>query len=458
MDGAFSHALTALLGDRYLYSRGSTSQYRAVEGHAYDGTPGAVALPRTAEEVAAIHTICNSHRVPVVPYGSGSSVEGQVAANSDSLVIDLRGMNRIVRIDVDDMTATVEAGVTRLQLNAALRGTGLFFPVDPGADATIGGMAATRASGTNAVRYGTMRENTLSVKAVLANGEFLHTGARVRKAANGYDLVRLLVGSEGTLATFTELSIRLQPRPEATEVAVLAFPDVACAVNMAIAMLHQGVPIARVELFDAITIGALNRHSNLALREVPTLFVEFHGSEAVIAEQRDAVTMLAADMAASDIDFGAIPSHREKLWSACHNRYYACRAIRPGAEAIATDVCVPISRLASVIEETLADIHGLPFPATLHGHVGDGNFHTVLLMQKGDPEEEAAYETYSRSLVRRALAAGGTCSGEHGVGLGKQAYLAEEHGGGLNWMRGIKRLFDPNNIMNPGKNIDVPGI
>jgi D-lactate dehydrogenase (cytochrome) len=443
---------TGLLGERYSEAASITEQYRPLEGHLYSQVPKAVAQPKSEDEVIAIHKICSAHLIPIVPFGSGSSVEGQAAAVAHGLTLDLRRMDKVIEINIEDMTATVEAGVTRLQLDRALNGTGLFFPVDPGADATIGGMAATRASGTNAVRYGTMRENTLAMSAVLASGEILDVGTTVRKASNGYDLVRLFVGSEGTLGTFTKLSVRLQARPETSAVAVIPFDSVAKAVAFAVAVLQCGLSVARIELFDERTIAALNKFVGMSLREVPTIFMELHGLIGTIDKQRGVITELAG---VDEIEFGSTREEIDRLWGACHKRYYACRALRPGCDAFATDVCVPISRLTQVIEDTLADIRALPIPATLHGHIGDGNFHTVVLVDSKIESELKIFENYSSRLVKRAQAAGGTCSGEHGIGLAKKQYLAAEHGASLDWMRNIKRLFDPNNLMNPGKGISL---
>ena len=448
--------LTTLFGDRCLASPSTTSQYLATEGHASTTPPRAVVLPETREEVQFLHRLAAQFGCPLIPFGSGTSVEGQVAAGENSICVDMRRLNRVLDIDTESMTVTVEAGITRVQLDAELRDTGLFFPVDPGADATLGGMAATRASGTNAVRYGTMKDNVLAARVVLANGEELACGTAAMKSASGYDLLHLFIGSEGTLGTFTELTLRLHPRPECVAGAAFCFPDVASAVDAVVLFRHAAIPVARVELFDPVTVGALNRHSGLDLPESPLLLLELHGTASAVAEQFDVVRELVSDIEGTTTLHADDRDRRDQLWKSCHRRYYACRALRPGAEAIATDVCVPISKLADTVEATLADIATLPMPATLHGHVGDGNFHTVILLDPGDAQEVEVFERYSERLVLRAVEAGGTCTGEHGVGIGKQKYLAREHGTSLAWMQAVKRLFDPKGVMNPGKHIDVP--
>lgn len=454
-EDAFDACLGDLLGGRFSRSPSLANQYLATEGHASKTVPWGIAQPVSDAEVQAIHRLCSQIGRPMIPYGSGSSVEGQIAASENSLLVDLRRLDRLLEVDPESMTARVQSGITRLQLDHALRDTGLFFPVDPGADATLGGMAATRASGTNAVRYGTMRDNTLALTVVLADGSMMSCGSKAAKTASGYDLLHLFVGSEGTLGTITELTLRLHPRPEAVSGMVFGFPDLAGAVGAATEFRQSGIPVARVELFDGLTIRALNRSEGTGLDEAPTLLVELHGSPRAVEDQEDAVAGIArahrgeAPMRLDDAD------RRRSLWNACHKRYYACRAMRPGCHAVATDICVPISRLVEVIETTQQDMNGLPFPVTLHGHVGDGNFHTLCLLDPASADESAAFRDYSGRLVRRALSVGGTCSGEHGIGIGKQRYLEDEHGDALPWMRRIKQLFDPLGIMNPGKNVDI---
>ncbi|TDF63189.1 FAD-binding oxidoreductase [Cupriavidus sp. L7L] len=454
-EGSLVAQLENLLGNRFTRSGSVASQYLATEGHLSTAVPWGIAKPSSVDEVQAIHRICNQHAVPLIPFGSGSSVEGQVAATSRSLILDMRELNAVIDVDHESMTARVQAGVTRLQLEGALRDSGLFFPVDPGADATLGGMAATRASGTNAVRYGTMRENTLALDVVLADGTLLACGARTAKAANGYDLMHLFVGAEGTLGTITELTVRLYPRPEEVAGGIFCFPDVASAISAVTEFRQAAIPVARVELLDATTVRALNTYSGLTLPDSPMLLVELHGSAAAVAEQCEMVRALAADNGCTEPMYADDRAQREKLWTACHKRYYACRALRPAARAIATDVCVPISRLAETVEATLKDIEGVSIPITLHGHVGDGNFHTVVLLDETSPSELKEFNDYSKRLALRAIENGGTCSGEHGIGLGKQRYLRAEHGEALDWMRNLKSMFDPRGIMNPGKNIDI---
>jgi D-lactate dehydrogenase (cytochrome) len=447
--------LRTLLGPRFTTNKGTTEQFLATEGHMSFTPPWGVAQPTSRKELEALHALCHSARIPVIPFGSGTSVEGQIASGPETLMLDMRGMNRILAVDHESMTATVEAGVTRIQLDNELKGSGLFFPVDPGADATLGGMAATRASGTNAVRYGTMRENVLAMSVVLADGSSLDCGTLASKSASGYDLTRLFVGSEGTLGTFASLTVRLYPRPETIAGAVFCFESVTSAVSAVIQFKQAAIPIARVELFDAVTVEALNRYNKLDLPTSPLLLVELHGSPESVEQQYESARAIVEDFPGSRTMYGADPTARARLWEACHRRYYACRSLRPGARAIATDVCVPISALAETVEATLKDIATLPMPATLHGHVGDGNFHTVVLLDPSSHQEAQAFENYSERLALRAIAAGGTCTGEHGVGIGKQRYLAREHGSALALMQRIKKMMDPLNLMNPGKHIDV---
>jgi len=454
----FLSAMAALLGERLSRSTAVRQQYLALEGHQSLVVPWAVVQPHSVEEVQQIHRLCNHYAIPMIPYGAGSSVEGQVAATTRSVIVDMRGMNQVLGTDSQSMTARVQAGVTRLQLDAALKDSGLFFPVDPGADATLGGMAATRASGTNAVRYGTMRENTLALQAVLANGEAIKCGAATVKAANGYDLMHLLVGSEGTLGTITELTVRLAPRPEEIAGALFSFPDIASAVAAVVDFKQAAIPVARVELFDASTVRALNHYSKLGLPEQTVLMLELHGSAQAVAEQFASVQALVAEYPGVQGMYADDKARRQQLWAAMHKRYYACKAMRPGARAIATDVCVPLSRLAETVQQTLDDMRTLPMPVTLHGHVGDGNFHTVALIDEGSQQEAEAFSAYSERLALRAIANGGTCSGEHGIGVGKQRYLEREHGPALAWMQRVKRLFDPRGVMNPGKNVDLIAI
>jgi len=444
--------LRARLGDRLSTAEAVRAQHGRDESHHEPHPPDAVAFPNTTGEVVAIVRACARHRVPMVPFGVGTSLEGGVGALQGGLCIDTSGLDRILRIGREDMDATVEAGVTRKRLNAELRDTGLFFPIDPGADATIGGMAATRASGTNAVRYGTMRENVLNLKVVLADGSVVTTARRARKSAAGYDLTRLFVGSEGTLGVITEVTLRLYGVPEATAAAVCAFPSVDDAVKTCIATIQAGVPVARVELLDEAQMSACVRYAKLDYAVAPTLFLEFHGSPAGVREQAQTVEGIAAEHGGAGFQWATRPEDRSRLWQARHDALYAALALRPGARAWSTDVCVPISRLADCIGETRADLAGSAIPATIVGHVGDGNFHVIFLIDPNRPEEFAEAKRLNERLVRRALAMDGTSTGEHGIGAGKRAWLAEEHGlEGAALMRTLKHALDPLDLMNPGK-------
>ena len=445
-------ALRALLGDRLSTADAVRAHHGKDESYHPPAPPDAVAFAKTTDEVARIVTLCARHRTPIVPFGVGTSLEGGVTATHGGLCLDLSGMDRILRVSADDMDATVEAGVTRKRLNAELRDTGLFFPVDPGADATIGGMAATRASGTNAVRYGTMRENVLCLKAVLADGRIVTTGRRARKSAAGYDLTRLLVGSEGTLGIITEVTVRLHGVPEATAAAVCAFPTVEDAVNACIVTIQCGVPIARIELLDAVQMGAIASYAKLDYAAAPTLFFEFHGSEAGVREQTETVQRIAADHGGAEFRWAERTEDRNALWQARHDAYFAALALRPGCVAWSTDVCVPISRLADCIGETRADIEASGLLAPMVGHVGDGNFHVIYLLDPASPEEFDRAAALNERMVLRAIAMDGTCTGEHGVGLGKRKYLRAEYGdAAVDLMRTLKKALDPDNILNPGK-------
>jgi len=414
--------------------------------------PDAVVHAHDADEVAAAVAACARHRVPVIPYGVGSSLEGQLLAVQGGVSIDLSQMNRVVSIEAEDLTATVEPGVTRKQLNDALKDTGLFFPIDPGADASIGGMTATRASGTNAVRYGSMRENVLGLEVVTASGERIRTGTRARKSAAGYDLTRLFVGSEGTLGVVTEITVRLYPQPEALSAATVSFRSVKGAVDTVIQTIQLGVPVARSEFLDAASVRAINAYSKLSLREQTTLFFEFHGSEASVAEQARAVQDIARENGGEDFEWATRPEDRSRLWNARHTAYFAGLQMRPGARAITTDTCVPISRLADSLIGARAILDRAKVPTAILGHVGDGNFHCMLLVDPDDPDEIAECERLNAEIVRLAVAMDGTCTGEHGVGLHKMGFLREEAGdGAIAMMRAIKRALDPDDIMNPGK-------
>jgi D-lactate dehydrogenase (cytochrome) len=444
-------SLRQLLGDRLSTSASVCEQHGKDESYHTPHAPDAVAFARSTEEVAAIVSRCAEHETPVIAFGTGTSLEGHVAALKGGVCIDLSQMNQVLRVSTDDLDATVEAGVTRKQLNEYLRDTGLFFPIDPGADASLGGMAATRASGTNAVRYGTMRENVLSLTVVLADGRVIRTSRRARKSAAGYDLTRLFVGSEGTLGVITEVTVRLYGIPEAISAAVCAFPSIADAVDTVILTIQSGVPVARIELLDEAQIDAINKYSKLDHRVAPTLFFEFHGTPAGVAEQVDSVKAIADEHGGDDFRWATTPEARSKLWQARHDAYYAALALRPGSKGWPTDVCVPISRLAECIAETKRDLAQSSIPSALAGHVGDGNFHLIFMIDPQRPEEIAEASRLNDRMVTRALAMEGTCTGEHGIGYGKMDFLATEHGEAISVMRSIKRALDPNDIMNPGK-------
>ncbi len=443
--------LGALLGERFTLAAAVRAQHGKDESYHAAAPPDAVAFVRSTEEVQAVVKACAEHRVPVIPFGTGTGLEGHVAALHGGVTIDLSQMNRILAVHEGDLDVQVEAGVTRKQLNAHLRDSGLFFPIDPGADASLGGMAATRASGTNAVRYGTMRENVLGLTVVLADGSVIKTGGRARKSAAGYDLTRVFVGSEGTLGVITEVTLRLYGIPQAMSAAVCAFPTIEDAVNTVIETIQSGIPVARIELLDEVQLDAINRYSKLDYAVQPTLFFEFHGTEAGVMEQVEMVKAITAEHGGSAFRWATQAEDRNKLWQARHNAYYAALALRPGAKGWATDVCVPISRLADCISETKREIRESKMLAPLVGHVGDGNFHLTYVIDPNDPAEMETAQRLNERMVHRALAMGGTCTGEHGVGYGKIDFVEAEHGPAVDAMRRIKRAFDPDNIMNPGK-------
>lgn len=443
--------LRALLGER-LSTAAAVREHHGKDVTYHEGhPPDAVAFPATTEEVAAIVRICARHGTPVIAYGTGTSLEGHIAAIEGGVSIDLGGLSRILEVNAEDLDARVEAGVTRKALNLHLRDTGLFFPIDPGADASLGGMAATRASGTNAVRYGTMRENVLGLTVVTADGRIVRTGGRARKSAAGYDLTRLFVGSEGTLGIITELQLRLQGIPEAITSAVCSFADLAGAVDTVIATIQSGIPVARIELLDEVQIRGCNLYSKLGLPETPTLFFEFHGTAAWAEEQARMAGEIAEGFGGGAFRWASDAEERNRLWAARHDALWAAKALRPGAESWATDVCVPISRLAECILETKADIAASGLLAPIVGHVGDGNFHLTLLLDPAKPEEFTRAAALYERMIGRALAMGGTSTGEHGVGTGKMPYLEKEHGEAVDLMRAVKRALDPQNILNPGK-------
>ena len=417
--------------------------------------PDAVAFVHDTIEVQKIVTICGKYGTPVIPYGTGTSLEGHFTAPFGGISIDLSGMNRILEVNASDLDCRVEAGVTRKQLNIHLRDQGLFFPVDPGADASLGGMTATRASGTNAVRYGTMRENVLNVTAVMADGSIIRTGSRARKSSAGYDLTRLMVGSEGTLGVITEVALKLYGIPEAIVAAVCPFPSVEACCNATITAIQMGLPVARIELVDAEHVKAFNAYSKLDLKVAPTLFLEFHGTIASAKEQAETFAAIAEDLGGGPFDWATKEEDRQKLWQARHDAFWATKSLMPGKDAFATDVCVPISRLAQCVTETQADLAANGLYGPIVGHVGDGNFHVVLFCDRADADEVRRVKDVYGRLIDRAIAMGGTSTGEHGIGSGKVAYLEKEHGPALAFMRDIKRAFDPRNIMNPGKNAAI---
>jgi D-lactate dehydrogenase (cytochrome) len=445
-------ALRARFGERCSTAAAVREQHGRGES-VYDAAPPEVVVfCESTDEVAFVVTVAAAHAVPVIPFGVGSSLEGHLLAVQGGVSIDLTRMNRLVQVNAEDLTVTAQAGVTREQLNREIRDTGLFFPIDPGANATLGGMAATRASGTNAVRYGTMKDNVLALTVVTADGSVVRTGSRARKSAAGYDLTRLFVGSEGTLGVMTEVTLKLYPLPEAVSAATCFFPSIDAAVQSTISLIQMGVPIARCELLDANAIRAVNRHAKLALREAPMLLMEFHGSEASVAEQAASVQEIAREHGGADFEWARTPEERTRLWKARHESYFAALQTRPGCRCQSSDTCVPISRLAEAINESIAEAEASGIPYWIVGHVGDGNFHLSYLMDPDDSAECAAVEDLNVKMVQRALRLSGTCTGEHGIGLHKMPYLLDEAGpAAVAMMRAIKHALDPQNIMNPGK-------
>ena len=446
----FTH-LAARFGERFSLSQALREQHANTLTWLKREPPDAVLFAETEAEVSKIVKLCAEARVPVIPFGTGTSLEGHVNAPFGGVSLDLSRMNRILAVHEADLDCVVESGVTRKVLNEYLRGSGLFFPVDPGADASLGGMAATRASGTNAVRYGTMRDAVLGLTAVLADGSVIKTGGRARKSSAGYDLTRLLIGSEGTLGVITSLTLKLYGIPETILSAVCPFDSIEGACNATIAALQMGIPLARIELADEAQIRACNAYSHLHLPETPTLFLEFHGTASGAREQVEAFAEIARAEGGGEYRWAERPEDRTKLWQARHDAYWAARGLKPGAEVLSTDVCVPISALAACVTATREDIDRLGLLAPIVGHVGDGNFHVMPLIEPSDPEERRRVQAFLNRLVERALACGGTCTGEHGVGQGKINYLAAEHGPGVEVMAAIKKALDPLNILNPGK-------
>ena len=447
--------LSAVFGDRLSTAQAVREQHGDVLTWHRGPVPDAVVFAETTGEVSQIVKICRQYQAPVIPYGTGTSLEGHVSAPFGGVTVDVSRMNAILEVNAEDLDCRVQAGVTRKQLNSHLRDTGLFFPIDPGADASIGGMTATRASGTNAVRYGTMRDNVMSVTAVMPDGEIIRTARRAKKSSAGYDLTRLMVGSEGTLGVITEIGLKLSAIPDSIAAGVCPFDSIDAACNAVITTIQMAIPIARIELIDADTIGAFNEYSNLDLKVAPTLFVEFHGSEQGTAEQIALFGEIVEDFGGGPFDWATREEDRNKLWQARHDAYWAIKAKTPGMDYLATDVCVPISRLAECVSETQNDIESTGLYGPMVGHVGDGNFHVQLAFDRSDDGDLSKVHGILERLAARALAMEGTCTGEHGVGIGKMKYLYDEHGPALDIMRTIKRAIDPDNIMNPGKIIEV---
>lgn len=443
--------LRAIFGERLNTSQAVRDQHGHDESFHETAPPDAVVFAESTEEVQRAVQVCAKHKVPVIPFGTGTSLEGHVCALYGGISIDVTGMNNILAVNAEDLDCRVQPGVRRKQLNEHLRDTGLFFPIDPGADASLGGMAATRASGTNAVRYGTMLDNVRGLEVVLADGRVIRTGSRAKKSAAGYDLTRLFVGSEGTLGIITEVTLKLHGIPERISAATCVFPDLESAVNTVILTIQAGIPVARMELLDTLQIEACNKYSKLDLKEAPTLFFEFHGTDVGVDDQIASLRAIVGEFGGADFTWADKLEDRNRLWQARHDAYYAGLALRPGCKGFSTDVCVPISKLAECILETQADVAESDILAPLVGHVGDGNFHLVVVIDPDDKDEMSRAMALNGRLVERAISMGGTCTGEHGVGYGKIDYLEKEHGEAISVMRDLKRTFDPDNIMNPGK-------
>ena len=449
---AMIDALKARFGERCSTALAVREQHGRDESPFDVRPPDAVVFCESTEEVAAAVALADRYAVPVIPFGVGSSLEGHLLAVQGGISIDVSRMNRVLQVNPEDLTVMLEPGVTREQLNREIRDTGLFFPIDPGANASLGGMAATRASGTNAVRYGTMRENVLGLTVVTASGEVIRTGTRAKKSSAGYDLTRLMVGSEGTLGVITEITLKLYPIPEAISAAVVVFDRIESAVNTTIQMIQLGLPIARCELLDVNAVRAVNRHDKLALREGPMLLMEFHGSEAGVKEQAEMAQQIARENGGEDFQWATTPEERTRLWTARHRAYFAGLQMKPGCRTVTTDTCVPISRLTECISQAVADAEAAGLQYYIVGHVGDGNFHIAYLIDPAQPQERETAERLNDQLVHRALAMEGTCTGEHGIGLHKQGFLVDEAGSGaVEMMRTLKRALDPKNILNPGK-------
>ncbi|AWN44961.1 FAD-binding oxidoreductase [Methylobacterium terrae] len=448
--------LTAQFGNRVVTSQAVREQHASTLTWVVNQPPDAVVYAESTEDVQAIVRVCAAHKMPVVAFGTGTSLEGHVNAPFGGISIDMNGMNKVLAVHAEDLDCVVQPGVTRKAVNEHLRDQGLFFPIDPGADASLGGMAATRASGTNAVRYGTMKDNVLSLTAVMPNGDIVRTSPRARKTSAGYDLTRLMVGSEGTFGIITELTLKLAGIPEAISAGVCPFPSIKAACDAVIVTIQSGLPVARIELLDEVQVAACNAYSKLTLPETPLLLVEFHGTDASVREQAERFGEIAAEFEGGPYEWATKPEDRTRLWQARHDVYWAAVGMRPGARVIATDVCVPISRLAECVDETKRDIVESGITAPIAGHVGDGNFHTSPLVMMDDPDEIARVTGFIERLVARAIAMEGTCTGEHGIGQKKMRFMELEHGPeALNLMRVLKRAIDPDNIMNPGKVVAV---
>ena len=449
-EGGFA-ILAERFGDQFTRAPGICRQHANTTSWHHLEAPQAVLFAESTEQVADAVRICAGHRIPIIPFGVGTSLEGGVNAPFGGLSIDLGRMNAVLAVHEEDMDCVVQAGVTRKQLNTYIRAQGLFFPIDPGADATLGGMASTRASGTTTVRYGTMKDNVLALTVVMANGDIRKTGTRARKSSAGYDITRLFVGAEGTLGIITELTVKLHGIPQAVASGVCAFPNLRAAADAVIATIRMGIPVARIELLDDVQVRACNQYSKLGLAELPTLFLEFHGTDAGVREQCDMFGEIARDLGAADFDWTTDPERGGRLWQARHDVYFACLQFRPGAKFLATDVCVPISRLAEALDDTKADIERTGLVAPIVGHAGDGAYHVSIMADTDDAEEMARVMAFIDRLNGRAIAMDGTCTGEHGIGQGKQAFLIQEHGANVDTMRTIKAALDPLGIMNPGK-------
>jgi len=444
-------------GERFSTGHDIRNQHAHTTTYIPTQAPDGVVFAESAEEVQEVVRICAEHRVPVIPYGTGTSLEGHVNAPAGGISLDLSRMNRVLSVNAEDFDCTVEPGITREELNTYLRDTGLFFPIDPGANASLGGMASTRASGTNAVRYGTMRENVIALTAVMPDGRLITTAKRAKKSSAGYDLTRLLVGAEGTLGVITSLTLRLQGIPQAISGGVCPFPSLEAASQAVTATIQMGIPVARIELINTLGMKAMNIYAGLDYPVSPCLFVEFHGSDAGVKEQAETFGEIVADLGGGPFLWTTVAEERAKLWKARHEAYHACQVLRPGVNTLATDVCVPISRLTECIAETELDAERLELLAPIIGHAGDGNFHVTLLFDRNDPDELARAEDFVSRLNMRAIAMDGTCTGEHGIGQGKMRYLAHELGPAVDYMRAIKQAIDPLGIMNPGKIFTVDG-